>query len=147
MRLGFCVKNTGKILVADARVLVEIPKNEGLRVLDELPDRPRGPLDLPEVVSLASHLRPSTRTTSVDDCGDHWEIDARLGKIQPDATVWSLPFWLGSPVPLHLPLVARVFGDNIATPIDVPVTITVEVGEGWLDDEDADDTDDEANDD
>lgn len=144
VRLGFCVKNTGKILVADARVLVEIPKHEGLRVLDELPDRPRGPLDLPEVVSLASHLRPRTRTTSVDDCGDHWEIDARLGKIQPDATVWSLPFWLGSPVPLHLPLVARVFGDNIAPPIDVPVTIAVEVGEDWLDEEkDDQDVDDE----
>jgi Schlafen, AlbA_2 len=133
VRLGFCVKNTGKILVADARVLVEIPKHDGLRVLDELPDRPRGLLDLAAVHSLASHLRP--RSTSVDDCGDHWEIDARLGKIQPDATVWSLPFWLGSPLALDLALVARVFGDNIPTPIDVPLMIAIEIQEGWLDDE------------
>ncbi len=134
VRLGFCVRNIGQVLVADAHVLVEVPKHDELRVLDELPDPPRDPLDISGAVSFTSHLRPPS--TSVDDCGDHWEIDARLGKIQPGATVWSLPFWLGSPVALDLALVARVFGDNIPTPIDVPLTVAIRIEEGWLDDED-----------
>ena len=47
---------------------------------------------------------------------------------------------------LDLRLIARVFGDNIATPIDVPVTIAIETAAGWLDDEDADGSDDEGDD-
>jgi hypothetical protein len=135
-RLGFCVKNVGKILVADVRVVVDVAKHHTLRVLDELPEPPRGPLELRAGLSLAPHLRPRTRITTVEDCGDHWEIDARVGKIQPGETVWSPPFWVGSSVALHLPLVARVFGDSIATPIDVPVTIVIDVETGWLDAED-----------
>jgi hypothetical protein len=138
VRLGFCVKNTGKVLVEDARVLVQVPKHEALRVVDELPDRPRGPLAF---ASVASQTRSRTRSTSVDDCGAHWEIDARLGKIQPEATVWSLPFWLGSPAPLELPLVARLFGDNIPRPIEVPLRIAIAPEEAWLDDEDDEDED------
>lgn len=144
--LAFYVKNTGKILVADARVVVMVPKHENLRVLDEQPERPRGRFDPPRLASLASHLGPRTRTTNVDDCGGHWEIEARLGKIQPNAEVWSLPFWLGSPVPMDLRLVARVFGDNIATPIDVPLKIVIEVGQGWLDDDEAEAGDRDASD-
>lgn len=123
VRMGFCVRNIGKVLVEDARVLVKVPKHDGLRVLDLLQERPRGPMDIPPAVSFAPRAR--TRSTSVADRGDHWEIDARLGKLQPDATVWSLPFWMGRAAPLALNLVVRVFGDNIPTPIEMPLTISI----------------------
>jgi hypothetical protein len=132
VRLGFRLKNTGKVLVEDARVFAEVPKQNDLRVVDELPQRPRGRLEM------HPRFRPfvePVRTTVTTGCGDRWEVIARLGKIQPDETVWSAPFWVGSPVPRDLSVLARVFGDNIATPIDVPLTVSIQVENGWLEEE------------
>jgi hypothetical protein len=128
--LGFHAKNTGRVLIEDARIVVEIPKHDGLRVLaqDELPERPRSPLDI------TPYIRPPSDTWVRG--GEHsWEISSRLGKIQPDATVWSDPFYIGSTVPVDLVVTARIFGDNISRPIDVSLTIGIEVEEHFYDKE------------
>ena len=88
-------------------------------------------------------LRPlvqkSARSTHLSDLGASWEIVARLGKIQPDATVWSEPFWVGAEEGQKLDLVARVYGDNIPSVLEVPIRILIDVAEGWLNaDEDED---------
>jgi hypothetical protein len=127
-RLGFCATNTGRLLLEDARIMVDIPKHEHLRLFDELPERPRGPLEAP--VSFAGLLYRRTRTTTVHDDGDRWRLDVRLGKIQAAETVWSIPFWIGSLVARDLDLVARVSADNISIPIEVPFRVSIEVTDG-----------------
>lgn len=132
VRLGFCARNTGRILLEDARILVDIPKLDQLRVLDELPERPRAPLEAAVIRPIASLLHRRTRTTTVHDDEKRWQVDARLGKIQAAETVWSIPFWIGSPVPRELDLVARVSADNISVPIEVPFRVSIDVADGVL---------------
>jgi len=141
--VGFRVENVGGVLVQDVRIVVEIPKLKGLRVVDELPEKPRGPyaLSLPRVRAKV------TRYTVVTEVDLAWEVEAAVGKIQPNATAWSLPFWIGSDEVREFALVARVFGDNIAKAIEVPMTIGIDVAHGFLDDEGhGDDADEEADD-
>jgi hypothetical protein len=127
VQLGLCVKNIGQVLVEDVRVVVDVEKIDGLYILDELPQRPRGKLDL----GLAyTGVLPRTKTTVVSDRGGRWEMVARLGKVQPGEDGWSRPFWLGSPDPVTLNLVAKVFADNIPVPIDVPLRVTIQTKDG-----------------
>jgi hypothetical protein len=138
-RLGFCAKNTGPVVVLDARVVVQVAKCDGLRVVDRLPKRPRGTLAMVEAIRMREVFYRPERSTSVADLGATWELVARLGKIQPNATVWSEPFWLGGTEPCELQMVAHVYGDNIVPSMEVPISVTVVVEPGWLDPEGDDD--------
>jgi hypothetical protein len=68
----------------------------------------------------------------VKELSDSWEVLAVLGKIQPSDTVWSLPFWVGSSEACELPLVARLFGDNIGKAVEVPLNLQIQLAEGLL---------------
>ncbi len=141
-QVGFFIKNTGRLLVQDVRVVLDITKVNGLTVVDELPEKPRSPLDF--FVPVVHGIRLA-RTTDVKDLGASWEVEARFDKIQPTATAWSKPFWIGSERALELPLVARVYGDNIPKAIDVPIQITIDVAEGDLNlDDEGEDGDQES---
>lgn len=140
--LGFRAENIGRVLVEDARITLEVPKWDGLQVVDELPEKPRGPMEIPRFGPF--RVRSATRWTRVRDLGENWEIVATLGKIQPAATVWSLPFWIGSEVERELTLKARVFGDNIPKAIELTAVLKVDLGEGFLDDDVEDEGDEVA---
>jgi hypothetical protein len=73
------------------------------------------------------------RYTQVTEIGDVWEVLAVIGKVQPQATVWSLPFWIGSAEPCDLPVVARLYGDNVGRAVEVPFNIRIDLTEGLLD--------------
>jgi hypothetical protein len=118
-RMGFLLCNTGSVLVEDLRVVVEIPKLHGLRVLEELPDRPRSPSELTNLLVSRLALESQHVVTRVEDAGTHWKVLARIGKIQPSASEWSKPFWIGSPLPQNLDLVATVCADNLPRRIAV----------------------------
>lgn len=133
--LGFCARNVGRVLVEDVRVVISVPKTDGLRVVDELPQEPRGAMDFVMPYVARNFTRP-TRSSDVSDVGSAFEVVARLGKIQPGATVWSKPFWVGSSIACDLSLVARVYGDNIPAVIEVPIQIKIETVEGDLDEDD-----------
>jgi len=135
-RIGFKVHNAGRTVVEDLRIVFEIPKTEGLVILDEMPEKP----------SVYPMLRPFHRTaidTVVRDFDGFVEITARLGKVQPNATVWSSPCYVGSLTPMELAIDAQVFGDNISTP-DIHFTIKITTKRGWVnesrEDDDADDS-------
>jgi hypothetical protein len=68
--MGFLLCNTGAVLMDDLRVVVEIPKLDGLRVLDELPERPRGPAEANVPVARFA-LQPQRIVTRVEDAGKH----------------------------------------------------------------------------
>ena len=128
-RVGFRAENVGGVLVEDARIVLAIPRSEHLRVVDEIPDEPRGPHNL---VLMVGSVR-GKRYTQVTEIGDVWEVLAVIGKVQPQATVWSLPFWIGSAEPCDLPVVARLYGDNVGRAVEVPFNIRIDLTEGLLD--------------
>ena len=131
-RMGFLLCNTGSVLVEDLRVVVEVPKLDGLRVLDELPERPRSPYEAGSFVVSRFALQSEHVATQVDDAGTHWKVVARIGKIQPNASEWSKPFWIGSPLPQNLNLVARVYADNLSRQIAVPLQVEIQISSVWL---------------
>jgi len=134
--LGFHIRNRSDILVQDLRLEMDIPKSDGLRVRDELPRRPSGPLDLPSLAGLT--LNPSPVRTWVEETRTHWRIHIVFSKLQPHAAGWSQPFWLGSTSEESIEIVLQVHADNIRKPISLPLSIGISVQEGWLDNEEED---------
>jgi hypothetical protein len=134
--LGFFVRNIGSVLVEDLRVLVELPKVDGLRVTDELPDKPRGPLDMPAISRIRDAYSQPRSTTIVHDRGVNWEVVARLGKIQPSASSWSMPFWIGCPNAHAFDITACMFADNISQRVSVSLRVSLEPQIGYLDEDD-----------
>ncbi|MCB9702287.1 MAG: ATP-binding protein [Myxococcales bacterium] len=130
--LGFCVRNVGEVLAEDVRVVLEVPKQEGIRVVDVLPADPRA--WSPIVPNFGVDATRRARATAVEDQEAATKVVACLGKIQPGDTVWSEPFWIGSTVGCELSLSARVLGDNIPVVIDVPIAIRLDIVEGYFDD-------------
>lgn len=134
--IGFSVRNAGTLLVRGLRIVLAVPKLDGLRVMEERPEEPTG---------LVARIYEPSNIAAVD-LADTWEVTAAIGSVQPGATAFSDAFWIGSEVERELRLVARVYGDNIPRPADVPIMIKIEVEKGWLDEEvdgDGEDGDDE----
>lgn len=121
--IGFYVHHRAGPLVEDMRIRLEIPKVSGLQVLDELPEKPSGPggMIIPRFSGNAS------RVTHVRSLADTWEVDARITKVQPKATEWSAPFFVGCESEIDLDLVAEVFADNMTGAPDVPVKVAITV--------------------
>jgi hypothetical protein len=136
VRLGFVVHNSGPVLVDDLRVTLVVPRLEGLRLVDELPDEPVGPLQMKPIRFKPLH---PTITTQVEEMAGEWELAARVGKVQPNGTVWSQPFWIGSDRARELSLKARIHADNISRELIFPVDVSINVVSEYL--EDADDED------
>ncbi len=109
--LAFVVHNPGRVLIEDLRIIADVTKEVELTMTDEVPEKPRGSLNLHVPMM---NLATGTMSTRVRDRGETWELSARLGKVQPNATVWSFEFWIGSTVPREVPLVARVYADGVA---------------------------------
>lgn len=78
------------------------------------------------------NLAVSAISTRVSDRGEAWELSARLGKVQPNATVWGAEFWIGSPLPREVILAARVYADNIPEKTEVALRVAIKVEQGWL---------------
>jgi hypothetical protein len=87
-----------------------------------------------------SHSRPPAyapslllfSVTRVEDAGTHWEVTARIEKVQPNASAWSERFWIGSFLPQKLDLVARAYADNLSRPIAVSLQVEIRVEHAWL---------------
>jgi hypothetical protein len=132
--LGFRVQNRSDVLVEDLRLGMEIPRSNTLRVRDELPDRPTGPLAMPTLAGLTFH--PKAVRTWVEETKTHWRIHIAFAKLQPHATAWSMPFWLGSISAATIEFVLHVHADNIRRPISKPFSVVLSVEEDWLENED-----------
>lgn len=127
-RLGFVVHNEGGVLVQGAKVVVRVPRTDRLRLLDEPPTEPVGPLQI-------SPQRPLSNTR-IHERGDHCELVALIGKVQPSASAWSDAFWIGSPSDQTLQLEAVLYADNISRPVKASFDVHINVENGWLEYED-----------
>lgn len=129
--LAFVVHNPGGVLIEDLQIVANVPKDEALTFTDEYP---REPTLLGADIYLSSVAGIAARTirTTIHDEPESWELRARLGKVQPNATVWSAEFWIGSTTAREVPLIARVYADNIAERTEVSLQIAIKVEHGFL---------------
>ncbi len=121
-RMALGIENIGPVTLSDVRVVVTIPKVHDLTVADRLPQRPR-----PAVFDLTDFTDRmlDTGQAVVRELQRSFELTLRLGKIQPAATAWSDPFWLGSNRTRTVPLSVRVFADNLPRPVDASVDLEI----------------------
>ncbi|MGC4120487.1 MAG: ATP-binding protein [Myxococcales bacterium] len=131
--LGISVENIGQVLAEDVRVIFQVPRRDSLRVEDELPKKPGYAL-LAAIGARPQVFPAPTRATTVRKLEDAWEVELCVGKVQPKDTVWSIPFWMGATASCEVPLVARVFGDNLGQAIEVPLVIAIKAEEGYFED-------------
>lgn len=129
--LHVLVENVGTTLAEDVRVQFDLPAE--LLVRGEKPERPiesgtHGTYLAPPWPRLAVSRPRSSRWTDVAPAplgGVH--VEMRLGKIQPGASSWSEPIWIGAHTPCEIATTIRVFADNLPKVIAVDVAIAVEV--------------------
>jgi hypothetical protein len=60
-----------------------------------------------------------------EDYGDHWSITAGFGSVQPKARGWTGKIYVGARDTVSVDLAAKIYADNLQTPVEVPLAISV----------------------
>lgn len=127
----FLLHNTGSTLLANARLLIKVPIQGGLRFFtrEQLPPRPRrSTLHLPE-----RHIPLAPpETITIRSRGNNIEIYIDLGNIQPKAETISDLLYIGAEQPMQLNLEGVIFADNLPNPSLNPLSIDLAVQEKSL---------------
>lgn len=124
--IWFTATNTSAVVGTDVRLEIQIPdRPETLTLLDEyaFPQKPSA-----DIALTAGHFTAINADVEVKPVPGGWFVEARFGKIQPKATVWTqYPLYAGAHRSRHIEFTARIFADNLAVPISVPMSIKVQV--------------------
>jgi hypothetical protein len=130
--VGFCLKNDSSKVVNDVRVeiTIETPSNELIFFKkNKLPDFPRPRNELPHA-ALAAQINNVRKVplTSIKRIEKGYLIELLFGKIQPRQVIF-LPetIYVGANKRCIGELNARIFGDNIAAPIETKLLLRCEV--------------------
>lgn len=124
--VSFAIKNLSGTLAVNTIIDINKTKEEGLFISQYSPSPPK------------YHRFPTARdidtseflkNISVNDRKEHWQILAETGNIQPKATAWSDPFYIGGNRNFSFELEAKIYADNLATPLNVPLSMTIETQE------------------
>jgi len=123
--LRIWLKNLGLRNAASVKVRIHIPRESGVRVIDEgdFPKEPKGRL-----LSLIGWRTPISFGTHVNESPDGWNVEIDGNTIQPQDEFWSdEKFYLSSDIDRTIETSARIFADDLAKPIEIPLTIRIEV--------------------
>lgn len=112
------IHNTSTILAEDVKLEVEGSLLGGIQVEEELPQRP-----VRKRIEKVPYIRPlwwnSRITPDVEVHGDKWRMTVRFGNIQPGyLSVMEVPFLLGSRECKELTMYAKIFANNLPSPVD-----------------------------
>lgn len=128
-KLGFYVRNGGSVLASNVRLIIQGKATNDVTVCDQS-DYPEYPQRDNIYVGVNSTLRYAFDRLNVEIHGNDWTMTALFGSIQPKAIEWSSgSFYVGAERPTKLDLTASIYADNIAEPIIIPISITIEVRE------------------
>jgi len=71
---------------------------------------------------------PISFGTHVNESPDGWNVEIDGNTIQPQDEFWSdEKFYLSSDIDRTIETSARIFADDLAKPIEIPLTIRIEV--------------------
>ncbi|MDR4501160.1 MAG: ATP-binding protein [Nitrospirales bacterium] len=129
--IGFTIQNLSGVLGKNVRIEICGPNEDHLLILDETsyPTRPENTrLKIPNVFSPISQPCIELKTHS-----QRWTLVAKMGDIQPRATSWSDDcFYIGATRTSEFELEAKIFADNLANPITIPIRLSFEIYQGKL---------------
>ncbi|MEQ9236633.1 hypothetical protein [Coleofasciculus sp. E2-BRE-01] len=121
------IRNTSTILAENVKLEVEGSLLGGIQVEKELPQSPvrRRIEKVPYKRSLLwnSHITPD-----IEVHGDQWRMTVRFGNIQPGyQSIMEVPFLLGSRECKELTMYAKIFANNLPSPVDLCLQTEFEV--------------------
>jgi len=119
------IRNTSTILAEDVKLEVEGSLVGGIKVEKELPQPPVRKRKVPYIRPLwwNSHITPD-----IEVHGDQWRMTVRFGNIQPgDLSIMEVPFFLGSRECKELTMYAKIFANNLPSPVDLCLQTEFEV--------------------
>jgi hypothetical protein len=123
--LRIWLKNLGLRNAASVKVRIHIPRESGVHVIDEsnFPKKPKGRL----LSSIDWHT-PISFGTHVNEASDGWHVKIDGKTIQPQDEFWSDEnFYISSDIDRTIETSAKIFADDLAQPIEIPLKIRIEV--------------------
>jgi hypothetical protein len=119
--LGFVLSNIGSTLAANARLEIECNKNTSLVFSTFRPHPPAY-----ETYNSLTNLNFAVRDQlHAEEYGDHWSLTAGFGSVQPKAREWTGKIYVGARDTVSVHLAARIYADNLQSPVEVPLAISV----------------------
>jgi hypothetical protein len=128
--IGFCVQNLSGTLAQNVRVELRIAQQDGIAVVgdDDFPSRPQTSAGVN--FNKFANIRPAFQKNKTDVMKnpEGYEVHVHLESIQPKATAWSAePFYIASKSADPVVLRAKVFADNLGTPVEAELLVNITV--------------------
>lgn len=125
---GFAVKNNGATVATDVQVEITVAKEEHLTILDSssYPKKPTASTLNPINLDISRIPLRNSRWVRIEEYEDVWVITARLGNVQPKATVYTEhTFLIGANKDCTVRLEAQIRADNLPDPVTTPLQINI----------------------
>jgi hypothetical protein len=118
-------KNCGRRNASSVNIKIDVPKREGLVIISksDYPRKPKGRM----LSAIGTHFPDLHLDADVLERSDAWQIRFSARTLQPQDEHWSDQIYIGSAQSQTIETVARVFADDLAKPIEVPLAIKIEV--------------------
>jgi nucleoside phosphorylase len=126
--LGFVVKNNGTTVATDVHVEITVAKEDHLTILDtsSYPKKPTASILNSTKLDISRVPFRNSRWVKVEEYEDVWVITARLGNVQPKATVYTEhTFLIGARKDCTVSFEAQVRADNLAEPVTTHLQIKI----------------------
>lgn len=119
--VGFSILNDSEVAADDVQVLIEIPRQDDLFLLDDA-TYPSRPWKYSGSIPGQFH-EPDPKVTKFSE---GWEIATRWDRVLPQKTEWSQsPFYIGAAREMEFQVTARIFAVDLPRPIEQNLPIGI----------------------
>ena len=129
--LGFVLHNTSSTLLTNARLLLILPQQGGLRLYShsELPERPRYRNPFPHETNTYNDLDSEKESIIIEKIEKNYEVWINFYNIQPKARQKSSLLYIGGESDQIIDLEGVVYADNLPNPVCTSLTIAIAADE------------------
>jgi hypothetical protein len=120
--IRFVIRNTGDVLLENARLKMDFPKDDNLILRDRLPECPMS--------KMIPYLLPNIslgREVFIYRRNDYSEVRFNIGNIQPKDIAWSDELYIGFKASAIINCSALLFADNLPNPISKQLEVKIDV--------------------
>ncbi|MEZ5944358.1 MAG: hypothetical protein R3C18_23465 [Planctomycetaceae bacterium] len=134
-KVGLVAYNGNSVPINDLTLALVVPKSHGIFVLDDEPYRPDTSETnkmMRDITPISAHFaRPGK--LKLTETPDRYEVHVEFGKVQPEATAWSEPLFLGAAESCQFDLAGTLYADELKTPVQVGLRLSFNVTEETID--------------
>jgi hypothetical protein len=127
--VGLALTNDSGVPARTAELRIQLPRQDGLHVVDEsdMPPCPSKHLtfsaNIPSISDIARAAFPDPHVSAYSS---YYEIVVHFGNVLPKSTVWtSGVFFVGAEVSLSACANARIYAENLANPLSIRLEILI----------------------